>query len=133
MRCTDCPRPPGLACLGERLPHLCGRPDYREYLRNHDPEQRIDRGPGLLERARNLATAVVDHVADGGRIAPPEVQEERRATCFGCPLHDHARDACTKCGCGMNPALSFAGVDLALKRSWASSVCPDRPPRWGAS
>jgi hypothetical protein len=89
--------------------------------------------PGLLTMAGNLAAAVVAHVADGGRKASEAVQAERLAVCQSnvCGQHDAAKDACLACGCGLNPALSFVGLDLALKRSWASSVCPGSSSRWG--
>lgn len=87
--------------------------------------------PSMLKKAGNLASAVVGHVADGGRIAPPEVQAAREAECFACPHHDHPKDGCSACGCGVIGALSFVGLDLALKRSWASSRCPLKVPKWG--
>jgi hypothetical protein len=87
--------------------------------------------PSLSAMAGSFVGAVVAHVADGGRKASAEVRAQRAATCNACPLHDPQKDACTACGCGVIPALSFVGLDLGLKRSWASSVCPDSPPRWG--
>lgn len=79
--------------------------------------------PGLMAMAGNLAKSVAAHVADGGRKVSPEVQAERKAACFACDeFHDHARDRCRKCGC----------TAMNTKRSWASSVCPDTPPRWTA-
>lgn len=128
----DSPRPCHALATGHA--RLCallaaGRDDYREIilrLTRDDPAS-----PTLLEKAGNLARAVVDHVADGMRIAPPEVQAERERQCYSCePRHDHARDACSACGCGTIGAASFVGVNLKLKRSWSSSACPDG--RWGA-
>lgn len=79
--------------------------------------------PGLATMAGNLAKSLAGHVADGGRKASPQVQAERKAACFACDeFHDHARDRCRKCGC----------TAMNTKRSWASSVCPDTPPRWTA-
>jgi glycosyltransferase involved in cell wall biosynthesis len=76
--------------------------------------------PGLLKMGASLVKAVVAHVADAGRKASAEVQAERKAACFACPLLDKVRDRCLKCGC----------TAMNTKRSWASSVCPDDPPRW---
>jgi hypothetical protein len=76
--------------------------------------------PGLAEKARNLAGAVAGFVADGGRIAPPEIQAARRAECERCENLVNAK--CRLCGC----------VLMDAKRAMASSTCPDSPPRWRA-
>jgi hypothetical protein len=76
--------------------------------------------PGPLKMAVNFAQSVIEHVTDGGRKASPEVQAARKATCQACPLWDSARDRCNSCGC----------VAMDLKRSWASSRCPEG--HWGA-
>lgn len=78
--------------------------------------------PGLLKKAASLTRAVIGHVANGMKRPMPEVQAERRAICFACPSHDHERDSCNLCGC----------TNMDLKRSWASSECPAKPPKWEA-
>ena len=55
--------------------------------------------PGLVTMAGNLLVSAARHVAAGLPLAPPEVQEARRAKCFGCTAHDHAADRCLDCGC----------------------------------
>lgn len=81
-------------------------------------------------QAASFAGAVVDHLADGGRLASAEVEAEREAICFSCEHHDPEHDACLKCGCGTWESLAAAGLTLARKRSWTSSACPLKPPRW---
>jgi hypothetical protein len=82
--------------------------------------------PGLLAMAGNLARAVVGHVADGGRLAEPEVVSTREAICRACPRFEPTAPACLECGCG-----TVVKGGLELKLSWASSSCPLDPPRWG--
>lgn len=94
------------------------------------PPEPTPPAPTLLSKASSFVGAVATHIADGGRKAPEEVRAARLEACQTCPLHVEP-DGCTACGCGVNPALSFVGLDLELKRSWASSRCPDNPPRWG--
>jgi hypothetical protein len=88
--------------------------------------------PSLGRMAVNFVKAGAAHLADGGRKASGEVQARRKALCDSCPKHDPAVDSCSACGCGTVKALSFVGLDLPLKRSWASSRCPLDPPRWVA-
>lgn len=133
-KCAICPVRPGLTCRGEGRSPLClevagDLPGLAESLVS---EAEYDALPGLLEKAGNLARAVVSHVADGGRIASPEVQAERKELCFSCSHLDKTRDACSACGCGVICALSFVGMDMDKKRSWASSRCPLSQPRWEA-
>lgn len=121
MRCPRCPVAEGLPCLGEKAPPLCrdvesGMPGRAEQLIGLAEGQ-----PSMLEKAANLAKAVIGHVADAGRIAPPEVQAARKAECFACSHHDHQRDRCQFCGCTL----------MNLKRSWASERCPLPTPKWG--
>jgi len=118
MNCPTCPRA-GLPCLGERLPHLCTKANYREYLQGYDPGSPPT--PTFLGMATSLARAAVAHVGDGMRIAPEAVQEARRAVCEACPLWNAAKDRCSRCSC-----------NLKIKLSWASSACPLDPPKWTA-
>lgn len=86
--------------------------------------------PSLLSRAVSLASAVVDHISDGGRKASPEVQAEREEICRGCDQSEKDATACRACGCGVIGALNFIGLDMVEKRSWASSRCPLKSPKW---
>jgi hypothetical protein len=143
MKCHQCPVRPGLVCLGETTPSLCrrvaegqpGRADQLVALAEADAAPNPTPSPSLMTMAVGLAGAVVAHVVDGGRKASQVVQDERRAICRSnvCGQHDGGKDGCTACGCGLNPALSFIGLDFELKRSLASSRCPSDPPRWTAS
>ena len=129
MKCPQCPVRSALDCVGETHSPVCrdveaGMPGRAAQL------VALAEGPGPLAMAANFAGAVVAHIADGGRLAPPGVQAGREAECRKCPHHDHHADSCLACGCGVVAAISFVGLDLKFKRSWASSRCPDNPPRW---
>lgn len=121
-RCPSCPVAAGFRCPGRDAPSLCRRVEAGEPGRAEQLRGIAEGNPTLLEKAANLARAAVAHVADGGRKATPEVQAARKAECLACPHLDQSRDACPKCGC----------ILMGLKRSWASSFCPDKPPRWDA-
>lgn len=87
---------------------------------------------GILGQAAGFAVAVVGHVLDGGRKASPAEVARREAACHACPDHVAATDACSVCSCGTRPGLVALGLDLKLKRSWASSSCPKIDPAWDA-
>lgn len=100
----------------EYLPIVQSKSSSTPELKPQPPES----PPGILTLAKNLGTAIVHHAIDGSRIAPVEIQAERKALCFACDHHDHEIDRCNACGC----------VAMNLKRSWASSACPLDPPKW---
>jgi hypothetical protein len=127
MKCPHCPVRVGLACLGEQHQPACrdvanGLPGRAAQLIALAEGKPLPAAPGLVAMAGNFVKAAVAHVADGGRIAPPEVQAARRAECFSsrCGQHDGLNDKCKACGC----------IAMNLKRSWASSECPQG--RWSA-
>jgi len=93
-----------------------------------------EQAPNLVQMAGNLARAVVAHAADAGRHASPAVQAERKRICLSneCGYSRNEAKACEACGCGVIGALSFIGLDMDEKRSWASSRCPLNTPRWDA-
>jgi hypothetical protein len=122
MRCDRCPVGAALACLGERVPHLCqlvaeGQPGRAEQLIALAEANR----PGLVPKLLRLTRALVAHIRDWFRKAPRRVRAERAATCRACPQWIVERDSCKICGCM-----------LSIKRGWASSRCPLEPPRWDA-
>ena len=86
----------------------------------------------LPAMALDLAKNAIVHAADGFRHAPPEVQAERKAICLACDYADDNGKQCRVCGCGSMSMFSMIGVDLALKRTMASSRCPLNPPKWEA-
>lgn len=67
--------------------------------------------PSLWQQAKNLTSAVGQHVKSGMQHASEEVQQERLSICATCPFL--SGDRCTKCGC-----------HLPTKTSWSSSKCP---------
>lgn len=86
----------------------------------------------IINQAVELTHAVVEHIADAGRIAPTEVQAERERTCVACPNSGGDIKQCRACGCGVVGALSFIGLNMVEKRRWASSRCPLQVPLWQA-
>ncbi len=124
MRCEHCPVPTGGVCHGEFDPSAC---DYHARRRAEIP--------GLLAKAGNFVGSVVDHALDGGRKASPEVQAGRLRICRSNECGQVLDDGkgCNACGCGATAAVfNHVGLDMTLKRSWASSRCALEPPLWDA-
>lgn len=67
--------------------------------------------PSLLEKAKNFATSVTQHVVAGlPRLSEKDV-DARLAVCQACPQFDG--HSCRLCGCNMR-----------IKASWAEQKCP---------
>lgn len=115
MRCPTCPRPEGKKCLGERLPHLCAKPEYRDHLASYDDDAPP---PTLLEKAGTALKAGARLIADGGRLSTEELRASRLAICAACP--NMQGGVCSLCGCF-----------LRVKVTMPLESCPDNPPRWG--
>jgi hypothetical protein len=105
---------------------IAGGPDGpdRTPASGHAPE--AGAYPGILEQARNVASAagrVVSAVVHGEPVkVSEEVHADRLAICMACE-HNGARPdgvRCRKCGC--------RGLKLWL----ATERCRDDPPRWAA-
>jgi hypothetical protein len=74
--------------------------------------------PGTFYRALNFTKALAEHAKDGLRLVDDETWKGRLDLCMLCPNRFY--DTCGLCGCPVDK-----------KTSWASSECPDNPPRWG--
>ncbi len=72
--------------------------------------------PSLWEQAKNLATSLAKHAADGFKHVSQEELLRRIEICNQCDQLDGQR--CAACGCF-----------LLLKAKWASEVCP--LGKWG--
>src|SRR5690606_38884503 len=72
-------------------------------------------GPGLVQKATNLAKATVRHTISGFKDVPTETQEARYAICQACPsqCYKPKSDSCTLCGCIMK-----------TKTAWSTASCP---------
>jgi hypothetical protein len=117
---------------------LCiSRADYERIAREYGP-QRHDEVNGTRERHRspvsvpsptfalmiaNFAKESVRWAARGCPLASAEVLRQRQAICEACPRWDRQRwfgtGGCSLCGCSQ------------VKLAWATTRCPDQPPRWG--
>lgn len=121
MNPTDCPNragfacPVGPACLGHSDPSACRQ--LEKLIANRE------QGPGLLAMGSGFLKAAAVQALAGNRIAPAEVIAQRKATCQACPLHTPDDDGCRSCGCKSRSWLP--GIDLGLKRSWATQDCPE--------
>lgn len=126
IKCPNCPVKDG-RCIAETAgwEFMCGtaeRGNPVEILhivnRSAMGEATVEYPPlGIWQKLKNLTGAVATQVMAGNPKASPEVQAERKAICQVC---EHLRgNTCQLCGCGLD-----------LKRSWATSSCPDK--RWSA-
>lgn len=79
-------------------------------------------GPSFFSKARNFATAAVQHVAAGAPRCTEEEVAARHAICVGCEYF--ANSTCTKCGCPVSRERTYLG-----KLSWADQSCP--VGKWG--
>lgn len=65
-----------------------------------------------------FAKELTEHAQDGMRNVDPVTYKSRIELCNGCPnLTEHS--TCSLCGCFM-----------PVKAKWATSRCPDDPPKW---
>lgn len=83
--------------------------------------RKVEDGPDLLTKARNLSSALADWAKAGFAVVDEETYEKRIAACLACP--HYFQNTCLLCGC------KVAGERLHKARL-ASSTCPDKPPRW---
>lgn len=74
MRCPDCRHTAENACLGERLPRLCGRADYAGYLAAAPDPATADAVAAVA--ARNGLLARVAACPDRGSVLPVSLQAE---------------------------------------------------------
>lgn len=98
---------------------LCGM--CTERLKTGKPKRPLaPTDPSLVQRAKNIAGAVVKHTRTGRKTAPEIVQRERLSVCQGCEYFNGHKCQHKACGC----------TAFKLKLSWASSTCP--VGKWGA-
>ena len=76
--------------------------------------------PSMWKMIANFAMALVQHIKEGSPITSPVDYAKRLKTCNACPHLNRESFRCGKCGCL-----------LEHKAKWATSTCPDDPPRWG--
>ena len=77
--------------------------------------------PGFVKKAFNFAKATSEYVRNGMQNVNAEMYKARLDICKTCPIFDEKKGTCTKCGCY-----------IEVKAKWATSTCPDDPPRWPA-
>lgn len=107
MLCPYCPR------------LLAVRPDLSSSFVPPQDATSPQKRPSVWQQAKNLAGAIVEHVAAGLPEADEETVRHRISTCERCEHFELTQRRCTICGC-------FAGI----KVRWREQRCPDNPPRW---
>jgi hypothetical protein len=55
--------------------------------------------PSVWTQVKTATTAAVGFAASGFQTAPPDVIEQRKATCETCPHYDLGKERCLVCGC----------------------------------
>jgi hypothetical protein len=90
---------------------ICAQLQAIERGEHAPPPDAPAEGPGWLQKAANLAQAVVEHLAAGRPLVDDETAAGRLAICRECVHLDG--DSCRLCGCHM-PA----------KVRWAEQHCP---------
>lgn len=80
--------------------------------------------PPMLKMAKNLATAVVKHIKDGGRNVTIEEYTERLAVCNGCDMRLKNRCTHPSCGCFLDKKAWWASEDCPMEKwpkNWEST------------
>lgn len=101
--------------LVARYPHLAGH-------FAHEPD---DQSITIWQKLRSYTGDTIQHIRNGLKVTPPAVEKIRLETCQVCPNYNSQKQSCKLCGCKSNGSTWLTNK---LKR--ASSVCPDKPPRW---
>lgn len=102
------------------LPFLSLRRD------NYSPKHTDKPIPSFSNRARNYIATLSEHLANGSRMVPLAVRQERWKHCEPCEHRNRQLNACSLCGCTLSE-----GSLLGDKLSWEVSNCADSPKRWG--
>lgn len=76
--------------------------------------------PNMAARTINYIASLTEHIANGRRLIPLEVRNERWAFCEPCEFRNREFNACSICGCPLSEDNK-----LGDKLSWAVSKCPD--------
>ncbi len=69
--------------------------------------------PSLIQKAKNFASALTDHIKAGLPVVSDEVQQRRIKICEGCPLFNLDHRTCTVCGCAMDEKTRWAEQQCA--------------------
>jgi hypothetical protein len=80
-------------------------------------------GPGIIQKAANLAKATAEHVATGAKTVSDEEAARRSAICLGCNLFvkENGSGYCAHKSCG----CQTVGVkEFMAKQRWEESKCP---------
>lgn len=80
--------------------------------------------PSLLTQAKNYIATLCEHKANGSKLVPLIIRTARASICEACEHRNTEDNACTLCGCRLNP-----NNVLGDKLSWAVSKCP--VGKWG--
>lgn len=96
--------------------------------------------PTVRQMVGTLQHDVDEWVRAGKPMTPPDILEDRKATCRECDQYDAKRDICKKCGCSLSQipllkkvaAAALTGHSVPPKLEMATAKCPlgkwDRVP-----
>lgn len=83
--------------------------------------------PSLMEMAKSATEALAKWVGAGGRLAPQEERDHRRAACLACDQNTNAPGislgVCRACGCVLAFKTTLPGQVCPLNR-WSPTETP---------
>jgi len=94
---------------------------FRKYWDNLHPPHQDKPLPPLAQRAANYLASRAEHIANGHKTVPLEIRDYRWKICEPCEHRNHKHNACSLCGCPLNPDNM-----LGDKLSWEVSECPQK-------
>jgi hypothetical protein len=75
--------------------------------------------PSTVVRIKNYIASLAEHVANGSKLVPLDVRQDRAAICEQCEYRNIKSNSCSLCGCQLNEENV-----LGDKLAWAVSECP---------
>lgn len=96
-------------------------PLYRECPVPHTGRQ-VVKMPPFLERMKNFAESLAEHLAKGMPQSTQEEVLESFRVCSSCKFYNDLVGACGSCGCIINLYLATENLNAL---AWASKRCPE--------
>jgi hypothetical protein len=127
-KCGHCPLGDA-PCKGTRVPRYCqlvdpAHPSFDAryiYVLKGEQIPPEEKGPSLLEKAGNLAVALIKHAADRFRTVDQNTKIYRLSICQSCE-HMTKERACTVCGCFLDEKVTWCSEECPLQK-WLKANC----------